>query len=177
MRDLPVRKSIRLKGYDYSQTGSYFVTICVKNKHEILGEIVGDAALGVPRMELTEIGINVKKHIEHINHVSEKYRLDHYVIMPNHVHLLITIEDETPGTNGTPRAASPTKATIPKIINSLKSLTSKEFGESLWQRAYHDHIIRNETEYQKIWQYIDENPTRWREDCYFAEVNKSGGLT
>ena len=168
MKEYPNRKVNRLKNYNYSQDGAYFITICVKEKHEILGEIVvGDAALGVPSVHLTETGEMVKQHIEQINNVHEYVRLDKYIIMPNHIHLIVSITNETQHTtSGTPRAASPTKAVIPKIVNALKSLTSKNFGGSIWQRSYHDHIIRNEAEYQKIWEYIDTNPIRWETDEY-----------
>jgi len=161
MKDLPTRKNIRLKDYNYSQAGYYFVTICIKDRCELLGQIVGDAALGVPRIELSDVGQNVKKHIENIDQHSN-VTLDKYVIMPNHLHLLICVN------NGTPKAASPTNAIIPKIVNALKGLTSKKFGETMWQRSYHDHIIRNEDEYHRIWKYIDENPVLWQEDCYYT---------
>ena len=138
MKDLPVRKNIRLKGYDYSKAGSYYITICVKNRYEILGKIAGDAPLGVPvhgtalgvpvhdaafvpYVELTEIGAMVKKHVERINVSNGK--LDNYVIMPNHIHLLITINCCTSNGTGTPRGASPTKATILQIANALKTIT------------------------------------------------------
>lgn len=169
-----MRKYIRLKDYDYSQAGCYFVTICVKGRRKVLGRIVvvGDAALGVPGgagvpfVELSDIGEMVKQHIRNINQQGG-ITLDNFVIMPNHIHLLIHLDSGTPINNETPRAASPTKAIIPQIINALKGLTSKKFGETLWQRAYYDHIIRNEDEYQKIWRYIDTNPAKWEEDSYF----------
>ena len=153
---------MRLRDYDYSQNGAYFITICAKDRKGILGTIVGEAAFGVPIVELTKIGETVKSRIEHINDVPNM-QVDKYVIMPNHLHLLITLTD------GTPRAASPTKATIPQIVNTIKSLTSKNVGASIWQRSYHDHVIRNDAEYRSIWQYIDENPARWSEDIYYVK--------
>ena len=95
--------------------------------------------------------------------------IDKYVIMPNHVHMIIVVQDGTPSAaeNGTRGGASPTKSTVPQIIQSLKSMTTKHFGFSMWQRSYHDHIIRDETEYQRVWQYIDENPQKWAEDDYY----------
>ena len=176
MNELPKRKQNRLKDYDYSQIGAYFITICVKDRQEILGEIiVGDAAIGVPFatnipfVRLTETGEMVKLHIERVGNITENVLLDKYIIMPNHIHMIISITNETAATNGTPRAASPTKAVIPKIVNALKSLTSKKFGESMWQRSYHDRVIRNENEYQKIWEYIDTNPSKWETDTYFVK--------
>ena len=85
--------------------------------------------------------------------------------------MIVLVEDGTRrgGTlTGTRRGASPTKAVIPQIIQSLKSMTTKHFGFNLWQRSYHDHIIRTDAEYIKIWHYIDENPERWMDDCYYG---------
>jgi REP element-mobilizing transposase RayT len=89
------------------------------------------------------------------------------VIMPNHVHMILVLRD-TKGSDGTMWASSPTAMRIPSVVRSMKTLVAKKCGFSFWQRAYHDHIIRDEAEYQKIWQYIDENPIRWHEDCYFV---------
>ena len=174
--ELPVRKNIRLKEYVYSAAGYYFVTICIKDKHEMLGRIiVGDAPLRVPCCELSEYGVFADAQIQKINHIYPCVSVDKYVIMPNHIHMIAVVNDrvnsEESGTNnkesGTRGGASPTKAVIPQIVQSMKSMTTKQFGFSLWQRSFHDHIIRDEADYQRIWQYIDENPARWAEDEYF----------
>jgi REP element-mobilizing transposase RayT len=163
--EFPVRKNIRLQGYDYSQAGSYFITICVKNGQEMLGKVVvGDAPLRVPIVELTEYGVFAKTQIEKINHVYPYVSVDKYIIMPNHIHMIAVIIDGTRG------GASPTKAVIPQIVQSLKSMTTRHFGFSMWQRSYHERIIRNEEEYRVIWQYIDNNPAKWAEDEYYRVV-------
>ena len=198
VKELPVRKKIRLEGYDYSSSGAYFITICVKDRNEILARIVGDAHLGVPhteigdahpgvphtgigdahpgvprtgigdahlgvpRAELNEIGKMVKQHIDNISSHYATVQIDKYVIMPNHIHMIVVITDGTPG------CASPTKSTLAKTANAFKSLTSRRFGESMWQRGYWEHIIRNDEEYRRIWKYIDENPIKWMEDCFFV---------
>ena len=159
MKELQTRKRNKLESYDYSLPGSYFITICVKDRHEILGEVVGDDAHIVPFVELTEIGETVKARVDCISDTSN-VRLETYVIMPNHIHLLLTIRD------GTPRAASPTKGTVPQIVNALKSLTTKQLGYSIWQRSYHDHIVRNTDEFNRISEYIDNNPMNWQDDCF-----------
>ena len=166
MKELPVRKDIRLKEYDYSSAGCYFITVCVKDRHELLGEIlVGDAVPSVPsRMKLSNIGKLVNAYLSRMNDVLELATLDCFAIMPNHVHLLISLQTER---RGTLRTASPTKAVIPRIVHGMKSVTTRNSGYSIWQRSYHDHIIRDEAEYQKIWQYIEENPSRWTEDRYY----------
>ncbi|MCL2841998.1 MAG: transposase [Oscillospiraceae bacterium] len=163
MRELPVRKRIRLDEYDYSNAGAYFVTICTKDKHEFLGEIVGDVPLRVPQCILSHHGLAVDAQIQSISRVYPDVLIDNYVIMPNHIHMIVTME------SGTRRGTSPTKVTIPQIVQSLKSMITKRFGFSIWQRSYHDHIIRNEEEYKRISQYIDENPLRWTEDCYYTK--------
>lgn len=162
MKELPVRKNIRLKGYDYSREGKYFITICVKDRYELLGEIVvEDAHLGGSTVKLTETGEMVKQYIDKIPTVYSTFKMTKYVIMPNHIHMIVVIWSGMPG------SASPTKSVLAKMVNAFKSLTSREFGESMWQRSYHDHIIHGEAEYQKIWRYIEENPAKWKEDCYY----------
>ena len=164
-----------------------------QDKHQILGKItnehapVGDAALGVPshaalgtssvnshisQIQLSEIGEIVRTFIENIPNTNLGVFVPKYVIMPNHIHLILVVELEntngTPGNmNGTPRAASPTKALIPKIINSLKGLSSKKIKFPLWQRSFHDHVIRNEADYNRIAEYIENNPANWEKDCFF----------
>ena len=197
MKKLLKRKLNRMQDYDYSQNGAYFVTVCTKDRHEIFGAVtfVGDATLGVPPVELTDIpsvelarvppaestgvpyvklseyGETVKMFIENIPNANPSVFVPKYVIMPNHIHLILVIELEnirTPKKNihGTPKAASPTKALIPKIINVLKGLSSKKTGFSLWQRSYHDHIIRSEADYNRIEKYIENNPAHWEENYF-----------
>jgi len=159
VKDLPVRKSIRLKDYDYSQAGCYFITICVNNGQELLGRIVGATVPGRPHTELSELGKNVDTAIGY--YITNKMvAIDKYVIMPNHIHLIIVIQPET-GDRG--------RSPLQYVVRNLKSYVTKTAGFSPWQRSFHDHIIRNEAEYQRIWQYIDENPQRWNEDCYYTE--------
>jgi len=157
------RKSNRLTKYNYSKAGSYFITICVKDRHEILALVVEDICLGTPLLELTETGLMVEQYIVKVDEIYEMLRVDKYVIMPNHIHMIVSIIDETF------ECVSPTKSTLAKAINALKSLTSRQFGESMWQRSYHDHIIRNEAEYLRIWEYIDHNPFNWAADCYYGD--------
>lgn len=169
MNNLTKRKPLRLKGYNYSRNGAYFVTICTADRRRLLGKIfVGDAHRGVPHMELSEIGEIVQQYIETINVIYPDIDVDKYIIMPNHLHIIIVISQEA-SNGGTPRCASPTKSTLAKVINAFKSLTTRRFGESLWQRSYYDHIIRNEDDYLQKWQYIDENPAKWAEDEYCNE--------
>lgn len=155
------RKPIRLKNYDYSQNGAYFITICVKDRKHLLSTIVGADALIRPQNKLSEIGLICDKYINNINIKYDDIMVDKYVIMPNHIHLIVSI-------NGTMRASSPTRGVV-DVIRSLKTMVTKEIGHSIWQRTYHDHIIRGENDYQKIWEYIDTNVIKWKEDCFYSE--------
>ena len=164
----PVRKHPRLKEYNYGLNGAYFITICVKNKQHLLGEIVGRDVHIAPVVRLSKYGIIVDKHINLINSLGNGATVDKYVIMPNHIHMIIMLERETQcGVGGAMRTSRPT--TIPNLVRSFKTMVSKEAGFSLWQTSYHDHIIRNHDDYREIWQYIDENPLKWEQDKYYCE--------
>ena len=158
---LPKRKSTRLKGYDYSTPGAYFITICVKDRKQLLSKIVGDDAHIVPKNYLSNYGLICDRYINNINIKYENVTVDKYVIMPNHIHLIIFLY-------GTMRASSPTN-NIETIIRSFKTMVTKETGNSIWQRSYHDHIIRGEKDYQKIWEYIDTNVLKWEKDCFYND--------
>ena len=161
--DRPVRKPMRLKDFDYSAPGAYFLTICTRDKRCIFSRIVvGDGALAVPQVVLSEIGIVVDAVIcsmeEHYPYIS----VDKYVLMPNHVHLLVRIKSGGPS-----GATAPTRAVIPSFVSTLKSLSVRRCDEKLWQRSFYDHVIRDDEEYRKIAEYIDGNPARWAEDRFF----------
>jgi len=156
--ELPVRKSIRLKDYDYSTAGYYFVTVCVKDKHEMLGKTVGTNCV---RPHLSEYGIIREKEISVLANAYDTVTIDKHIVMPNHIHMIIVIAQDNGGrTQFVP--------TISRIIKQFKGSITKQIGFSLWQPRFHDRIIRDEAEYQRIWQYIDENPARWAEDDYYT---------
>ncbi len=161
----PQRKHPRLKEYDYSQSGCYFVTICTACRKNLLSRIaVGRDALIPPQVHLTKIGGITEKYIRSIGDVYDAVSVDKYVIMPNHIHLLISFSAPEPVSGGM-RASRPTLHTV---VRSLKTMVTREIGQSVWQTSYYDHIIRNEKDYLEIWQYIDGNPARWAEDELFA---------
>jgi len=154
-RELPVRKNIRLEGYDYSQDGCYHITICVKDRHEMLGRIVGTNCV---RPLLSDIGNVVETEISNVSGIYDSVYIDKYVIMPNHIHMIVRIESD---------GRTQFVPTISRIIKQFKGAITKKIGYSIWQARFHDHIIRNEAEYQTRWHYIDENPARWAEDEYY----------
>ena len=155
---LPKRKPNRLKDYDYSQNGAYFITICVKDRKELLGKEVEGDGHSEPYVLLSEYGRVADKYIRRIKGI------DQYVVMPNHIHMIILIDNQE---NGPMWASAPTPS-IPQLIKSLKTLISKEIGRSIFQRSYYDHVIRNEKEYEQVCQYIETNPLRWTEDEYYT---------
>ncbi len=144
--------------------GAYFITICTKDRFPYLSEIidapenVGAAALGRPWVRLTEIGGIVDKNILLINEKYEFASVPKYIIMPDHIHMILNIsEPQNDEHGGRPRAASPTK-NVSLIVNALKTISTKQIGFSIWQRSYYDHIIRGEGEFAEIWRYIENNP-------------------
>jgi len=172
-KELPVRKNIRLQGYDYSSNGAYFITFCVENGHEMLGKIVGRGIPDAPCIiELTEYGTNLCNIIDFVNKNFTNIIIDKYVIMPNHAHMIVlinkndSIPEEGDGASGKPR---PTNALIPKLLSSIKRYANKLAGFNMWQDSYHDRIIRNEDEYHIRWNYIEDNPAKWAEDEFFVQ--------
>ena len=165
--NIPKRKSPRLKGYDYSLPGAYFITICTKDRKKLLSDIiVGDGVLDVPHNRLSDYGKIADKYITQMNEFYNYISVDKYVIMPNHIHFIISINDSLIGTSRTP---SPTNSEISKFISTFKRFCNKDCNENIWQRSYHDHIIRGEKDYQKIWEYIDTNILKWEADCFFSK--------
>ncbi len=162
INNLPVRKNLRLNNYDYSRNGCYFITICVTDRCEMLGRTDVGAASCRPRILLSDYGNIVLKWIPNISVKYSDVTIDNYIIMPNHVYMIISIE------HGRQNAAPTASESIGTIMGYFKYQTTKEINiPGFWQRSYHDHIIRNHDEYKKIFNYINENPERWAEDRYF----------
>ena len=159
MADLPKRKPARLKEYDYSVPGAYFVTVCTHNRKCLLSSIVGEGLCALPKNTLTTIGQEIEKTIQFINESYTGVTIDKFVIMPNHIHLIVVLDDS--GGRGSPP--------LQNVIGQLKSYTTNKFGARLWQRSFHDHIIRNEQDYLKIWNYIDTNAGKWEQDCFYVK--------
>ena len=168
MPELPKRKQIRLKDYDYSQNGYYFITICTQGRKCVLCEIVGagfHARLfpnfhATPNVELKHIGKEIQNTIQYINDNYNYVKIDNYIIMPNHIHLIIILQNPQMGGHGNPP--------LQNVVGQLKSFTTKKYNNVLWQRGYYEHIIRNEQEYLKICEYIENNPQKWEEDKYWT---------
>jgi putative transposase len=187
------RPSIRLNGYDYTQNGAYFVTICVQNRLCLFG----DVAEG--EMRLNTLGCVVEEEWLKTPTLRPYVVLDGYVVMPNHFHAILFISrDESDDLVGAQRAAplqSPTGVRYPDgsipnvkpgslgaIVRSFKSAATKRInecrctpGETVWQRNYHERIIRDEQELNDTRQYIEINPARWAEDVENPAYELMGG--
>ncbi len=171
--ELPKRKQIRLKDYVYSNNGAYFVTVCAKDKENLFGyvdtEAVGADSIRPEEFEyksyLSATGKTVKIAIESINTHYPYVCVDKYVIMPNHIHLLIVIHDTNHNHNDGRIISAPTdsKKCLEIIIGQMKRWVSKQAGFSVWQKSYYDHIVRNQEDYFEAWSYIDSNPRLWLE--------------
>ena len=167
--EFPKRRPTRLRSYNYSAPGAYFVTICTHNRKHLLSHIIG-ANHDSPAYALTPYGEYAKYIIENIPqqfHIN----IDKYVIMPNHIHILLQIID-----CDEIRAIreSPLRSVVSKYIGYLKMRVAKNIHKTfpetkVWQRSYHDHIIRNKYDYEKIWNYIDTNVLKWELDCFYDE--------
>lgn len=164
--DLPKRKPTRLRNYNYSQIGHYFITICTHKRKWLLGEIVGDSVCDTPKITLSKIGIIVEQELLNVETHYDNVKVDKYTIMPNHIHLIIHITERI--------HPFPTKKhNISNVIGKFKAAVTRRVGnafmhsEKIWQTSFHDHIIRNEKDYQKIWNYIHTNPVKWQEGCFY----------
>lgn len=155
--DLPKRKNIRLNDYNYSSNGAYFITICTKNKENLLWKNVGaNCVRPLDQLPLSKIGIVIENEIYKLNTVYENIKVDKYQIMPNHIHFIIFIYEDS---NGRTQFAP----TISRIIKQFKGSITKQIGFSIWQKSFYDRIIRNEKEYQSVWNYIHNNPLKYLE--------------
>ena len=166
-KELPQRKRLRLQNFDYSTTGAYFITVCTENRRNILSRIVGVDVLGDPKnVELLTYGKIADKYINQLNDFYDNITVDRYVIMPNHIHILLFVSE-----NGSPRTSTPTRQTsyVSHFVSTFKRFCNKEYGRSVWQRGFHDHIIRNREDYKEHLRYIYENPMHWYYDELYTE--------
>ena len=167
---LPTRKSVRLRNYDYSTPGAYFITICTYNRNNIFGDIVRQNDFERPKIFLSKIGEIAKSEILKIERHYQNIKIDKYTIMPNHIHLIVCITERI---NPFPTMI---KYDIPNVIGKYKAAVTRNVGKAfmpsernrIWQTSFNDHIIRGEEDYLEIWRYIDENPAKWCEDCFFS---------
>ena len=159
------RKENRLKEYDYSLPRAYFITICTQNRVNYFWNNVGARNARPTDYTLTEYGITVEKAINAISNHYPAVTVDNYVIMPDHIHLLLKIHTDSEG-----RALR--APTIGTIVNQFKGYVTKQLKTSIWQKLFFDHIVRSQQDYKEIWKYIDNNPLNLKDDHFNSEVKK-----
>ena len=155
--ELPKRKKNRLTEYDYSIPNAYFITVCTQKRRNLFWTDVGAIIDRPENVPLTHIGEIVRQSVENISEHYAAISIDHYVIMPNHIHLLLQIGTDYGG-------RSVIAPTISTVIRLMKGAVSKQAGFGVWQKGFYDHVVRNEKDYREIWNYIEGNPGRWTDD-------------
>ena len=149
------RKSARIPNYDYSAENYYFITVCTHNRRCIFG----------PPMQLNRVGQIAWEHINQISSHYSNISVDKFVVMPNHIHLILYV-------------GSGNKNDAEQVIAQYKSGVSRTVRKiypemKLWQRSFHDHVIRNQADYERIWTYIEGNPQCWAKDCFYVDPSVS----
>ena len=151
----PVRKSPRLSYYDYSKDSFYFITICTFDKKCLFGSINKINCYGSIAVDAI---MDIEKHFSDV-------KVDKFVVMPNHIHMILVFGCHE---------KRESKTNLNTVVGLFKSGVSREIHKyepnlMVWQRSFHDHIIREKSDYEKIWSYIDTNPMRWDKDCFYTE--------
>ena len=178
-------ESARAQWWDYGNEGAYFITICTKNREHLFGEIIN----GI--MHLSHLGVLADVLWHEIPHHSPNVKLGAFVVMPNHIHGILILNGNVGTLSSSSLSQPPNPETIIKnqqmanispqsgpvsaIIRGYKSAITKHANrlgiENGWQPRFHDHIIRNEIEYQRIHNYIVNNPVKWEKDTLFKNKN------
>jgi len=160
--DYPKRKQNRLPEFDYSTATAYFITVCTENRRNLFWEKV-EAIIDRPQnAPLTSLGKLTEQGIRNIEIIYDSVSVDHFVIMPDHIHLLLRIRSDGDG-------RSMIAPTVSNIIRQMKGFVSKRSKESVWQKGFYDHVIRGESDYAEIWNYIENNPIKWTADKFYLD--------
>ncbi len=173
MEELKRRKEIRLKYYDYSSPGAYLVTICTDKRKNLFWNdtfdteafswiSVGANCVRPQNLPLTYVGEIVKEELERWHITYNDVALHSYVIMPNHIHLIVVIYESD---SGRPQVAP----TLDRMVKQFKGAVTKRVGMPIWQKSFYEHVIRNRKDYDTRLNYICENPLRWYYDELYVE--------
>ena len=162
--ELPNRKSNRLRTHDYSSAGSYFITICVKERKQILSEIICDRENKL-KIKLLSCGVVADKYIKRLDEFYDDVCVDEYIIMPDHIHLLVTVlsgQSGMPVPTASELERDNKNSVIARFVSTFKRFCNKEYGENVWQSRYYDHVIRNQDDYNEKSEYIKNNAYKWQ---------------
>ena len=192
---LPTRKGVRLREFDYGKHGAYFITVCTQGRKPILSEItqdnvtgtgytpnktVGGDVLDAPQIKLSKFGEIAEKHLKQLSNFYDNISVEHYVIMPNHIHFILFVENIESvlnniemNENGASRTSPPTRpkqhSSVSSFVSTFKRFCNKEYGCNVWQRSFYDHIIRNQRDYDEVAKYICETPRGKFDKLYLHE--------
>ena len=149
------RKPTRIPGFDYSSQNYYFITICTFEKNCIFGTVGNLNWYGKTAYEDL---LQIEKHFSNV-------RIDNCIVMPNHIHAIIAIDGAS-------------DVSLDQIVGIYKSgvtrkIRQKQPSIKVWQRSFHDHIIRNQKEYEQIWQYVQFNGQKWEQDCFYSKMDNN----
>ena len=153
--ELPQRKDVRLKHYDYASPGVYFVTICTRGREMLFGHVAEGCLIP------TNYGAIAIQAIDGLSEHYQSVSVDCSVVMPNHVHLVLWIQ-----------SGNQARHTLGNVVRGFKSEVARKCGRSVWQRGYHEHIVRNEQDLREIQSYVANNPMKWELDRHNPENEK-----
>ena len=164
------RKVVRLPNWDYSNAGCYFVTFCTHERKMTLGRVLEEPAEdGATILKLSQAGMFCQASIESIPERFPAVCVEDFVVMPNHVHLLCSLratDDELQ------------ESLLSRVVGYTKSKTTRALREhgykgAVWQRSFYDHVVRDEADYLRIMEYIENNPAKWAEDRFYLRSENS----
>ncbi len=164
------RKNHRLKNYDYGKYGYYYVTICTLNRENILSNVIeqNGATVSIP----TALGIKIIEYWNNIELLNENVKVDKYILMPNHIHGIIIIENQELCLNEDKKYSfeileKKDRRSLQGLVKDFKSVTTRYYKKmfdvntSLWQESFYDEIINKQNQYEKVCKYIEDNPLNW----------------
>ena len=155
------RKRNRLEDYDYSTPNAYFITVCTADRKNLFWAKWAPVIKEREDIPLSGHGETVRRAILDIPKHYPMIAVDHFVVMPNHVHLLLRI--------CTHDGRTVTAPAISTVMNQLKGIVTKMIGHPVWQKGFYDHVVRSDRDYREIWNYIEGNPYKWAEDELFEQ--------
>ncbi len=160
------RRNTRLQNFDYNTPGAYFITICTENRKCLLSRINRTSILSEPTIDLLPYGKTAAKIINQLDNFYDCLSVNSYVIMPNHIHLLLRVLAVP---SGTPTSTKQNNV-LSRFVSTFKRFCNKEFGGNIWQTHFYDHIIRDQADYDKHLEYIYENPFGWQSDDLYSDA-------